>query len=150
MQLRFLLTLFAVLALGIAMSVAYASDEECPEFEKHKCAKKLRFVPTKEPLVCVQVEVEGEKKVTYHFRRPDRTYYREPLARTFADTKSIWFAQGWFEQVLRDKGTFKICAGEKGEFGAVFEEEDIIRHLEHGPKCVETIRLTGGVYPKKQ
>ena len=145
-----LLMLAALLILGIGATMAKAED--CPDFEKHNCAKDFRLTPTNERLVCVQVEVGGEKKVTYHFRRPDRSYYRkeDPVARTFAGKRSIWFARSRFEQVLNDGGTIKICAGERGEFGVVFEKEDIIRHLKHGPECKETIRLTGGVYPKKQ
>jgi len=138
------------IAIGMLLMLAapVAAEDDCPDFEKHKCAKHLKTVPT-DDFICVRGYVNGPAKVTFHFKRPDGTYYREPIARTYSGDWRKGFGRTWFEQILRDGGTFKICAGEKGEFGVVFEKDDIVRHLEHGPVCKETIRLTGGVYQKK-
>ncbi len=128
---------------------AAAEESDCPDFEKHNCAKHLKTVPT-DDFICVRGHVNGPSKVTFHFKRPDGSYYRDPIARTYSGEWKKGFGRSWFEKLLRDGGTLKICAGKKGEYGVVFEKEDIIRHLRNGPVCKETIYLTGGVYPKKQ
>lgn len=143
------LILIALGTLLMLAAPAAAEEDNCPWFEKHKCAKHLKTVPT-DDFILVCGYVNGPAKVTFHFNRPDGTYYREPIARTYNGDWQKGFGRTWFEQVHRDGGTLKICAGEKGEFGVVFEKEDIIKHLKHGRICPERIRLTGGVYPKKQ
>ncbi len=142
MQLRFLLMLFAVLALGIAMSVAHASDENCPEFEKHKCAKPQKLIPTKEQKVCIRGQVAGPAtRVTFHFTCDD-VYVMPPISRIYPSGKEwhIWRNRVFFERVkaCKGKGKIKICAGLRGKVGAVFEERDIVEHLKNGPHCISS------------
>ena len=145
--------LFALLALGIAMSVAHASDEECPEFEKHKCAKPQKLTPTKERTVCIRGQVEGPvTRVTFHFTCDD-AYVMPPISREYPSGKewSIWRNAAFFERVkaCKGKGKIKICAGD-GAVGVVFEMRDIDQHLERGDTCTaDAIMLLPGAYPPK-